>query len=628
MPQTAPTDRGNIFVNGREEQFLRGDLLDRAGILVFCILPDERAVSINSTMSKLLAVRDAELRLVDILSQDSVEAFRAAMHRARATHESVLFTTNLKDAEEKSIAIAGAMTDTGREAVLCVAQQAGPPAGPAVKEGSQAVIPDDPDLIRQKKLEDELRDSEERYRTIFENTGTAMVLIDDDTTILLANTEMERLSGYSRDTIEGRMSWTRFVSGEDLERMVEYHRLRRIDPSLVPKNYEFTILRCDGEKVPAFLTISRIAGTRQTIASVQDITERKNAEKALKEREQESKALLNTIPDLILRMDDAGVIRDYNAAPGVPLYMPPEEFLGKPLGAVMPARLRKKTEQVIEQAFVTGRKQNFFYKLKIKSVMRHFEARILASAEHECIALIRDITEQRKAQIALQEANEKLCLLSSITRHDILNQVQGLLWFSGELQRQIENQPELRSLVEKIIRASETINHQITFTRDYENMGMTSPEWQRVDSVVQRASATILPENIRLDPGTGDLEIYADIMLERVFYNLIDNAVRYAGPGLSCIGVSFHPEGDTGVIVVTDDGRGIPPDKKEMVFKRGIGRHTGYGLFLVREILSLTQIKIRETGTFTKGARFEISVPPGKWRQKTGIDRRSGISAR
>lgn len=620
MPETATPDNGEISEKGQGKQLLRGDLPDMGGILVFCILPDERVVSVNSTLVELLAVRHADLSLVDLLSQESVEAFRAVMHRARTTFEPLLFTTTLISAEEKSIEIKGAMTRTKGEGVLCVAQQTEPLAGPAVKEENQADIPDDTDLIRQKKLEDELRASEERYRTIFENTGTAMVLIDDDTTILIANAEMERLSGYSREDIEGRMSWTHFASGEDLERMAEFHRLRKIDPSSVPKNYEFTFLRYDGVKTPAFLTISHIPGTTQMIASVQDITERKNAEKALKKSEQESKALLNTIPDLILRMDNKGIILDFKAAPGVPLYLPPEEFLGKSLGAIMPARLRKELEKVIERAFVTQRKQNFFYKLKIDSVMRYFEARILASGEHECIALIRDITEQRKAQIALHEANEKLCLLSNITRHDILNQVQGLLWYSAELKEQIGNQPELGGLVDNIVRACVTIHHQITFTRDYENMGMTTPEWQRVDSIVQRASATILPANIRLVTGTGDLEIYADVMLERVFYNLMDNAVRYGGPGLSRIVISFQEDGERGVIVVTDDGTGVSPERKEDIFNRGFGSHTGYGLFLVREILGLTQMKIRETGTFNRGARFEIFVPPGKWRRIAGSD--------
>ncbi|KQC03686.1 MAG: hypothetical protein APR53_04820 [Methanoculleus sp. SDB] len=610
MPENSPTDRGRISVSGEKVQFPGGDLFETSGLLFFCIV-DDRVVSANSTMVNLLAHNHADRKLAGLIPQNCVASFRAALHRARTMHEPVLFTTSLIGAQGESIPITGAMAGT-EEGILCMAQRA--PGGQAAREGSGTEIPDDPDLIRQKQLENELRASEERYRTIFENTGTAMLIIDDDTTILLANTEMERLSGYSRETIEGQMSWTDFVSEEDLKRMADYHRLRRIDPALVPKNYEFTFIRYDGEKVPAFLTISRIPGTVQTIASVQDITDRKNAEKALKKREKESKALLNTIPDLILRMNDAGVILDYNAAPGVPLYMPPEKFLGKPLGDVMPARVRKQIEKVIKQAFVTKRKQNYFYKLRIDSVMRHFEARILASGEHECIALIRDITEQRKAQIALLEANEKLCLLSGITRHDILNQVQGLLWYSSELRRLIGDQPELRALSDKIGRACETINNQITFTRDYETMGMTSPEWQRVDSVVQKASATILPENIRLVTGTGDLEIYADIMLERVFYNLIDNAVRYGGPDLSRIVVSFLDDRKTGVIVITDDGVGIPPDKKEEVFERGIGRHTGYGLFLVREILGLTQMKIRETGTFSKGARFEISIPAGKWR--------------
>ena len=83
------------------------------------------------------------------------------------------------------------------------------------------------DITERKRAEDALNESEIRYRTIFENTGTAMVIIEEDTTVGFANNEFFRLTGYSQDDIDSRKSWTEFVHKEDLNRMIEQHKIRR-----------------------------------------------------------------------------------------------------------------------------------------------------------------------------------------------------------------------------------------------------------------------------------------------------------------------------------------------------------------------------------------------------------------
>jgi signal transduction histidine kinase len=102
-------------------------------------------------------------------------------------------------------------------------------------------------------------------------------------------------------------------------------------------------------------------------------------------------------------------------------------------------------------------------------------------------------------------------------------------------------------------------------------------------------------------------------MLERVFFNLIDNAVRH-GDTVTAIRVTCQPDPDGLVIIVGDNGVGVPSDQKEKIFEKGYGKHTGFGLFLAREILAITGIIILETGSQGKGARFEIIVPKGMYR--------------
>jgi PAS domain S-box-containing protein len=143
--------------------------------------------------------------------------------------------------------------------------------------GSMTILED----ITQRKLTEEaLKKSEARYRTIFENTGAATMIIEEDTSVSLVNTEFEKLTGYLQRDVEGK-SWIELVSKDDVGRMMEYHNLRSIYPDLPPKNYEFRFLRRNGEVGDAYITIANIPGTSQRIASIVDMTSRKEAEKEL-----------------------------------------------------------------------------------------------------------------------------------------------------------------------------------------------------------------------------------------------------------------------------------------------------------------------------------------------------------
>jgi PAS domain S-box-containing protein len=133
--------------------------------------------------------------------------------------------------------------------------------------------------LKRMKIENVLRENEDKYRVIFETTGTATAIFEEDTGISLANTEFERLCGYTKEQVEGKMSWTDFVATkEDLARMREYHRLRRIESNMAPRNYEFKFIDRLGHVKDMLMTIAMIPNTKRSIASLQDITERKRVE--------------------------------------------------------------------------------------------------------------------------------------------------------------------------------------------------------------------------------------------------------------------------------------------------------------------------------------------------------------
>jgi PAS domain S-box-containing protein len=331
-----------------------------------------------------------------------------------------------------------------------------------------------------------------RYQTLFENSGTAMAVIEDDGTISLVNTVFEQISGYPRSEVEHHRTVFSIVVPEERERIMAYHRERRHENLAVPHDYETRVIRRDGRIIDVVVSAQLFPGTLQSIASFMDITERKRSENAL--------------------------------------------------------RL----------------------------------------------------------------AHTKLNILSGFTRHDILNQLTVLSGYL-ELSRDLITEPRLLEYFRKEKEVTDKITHLISFTKDYQEIGIHSAVWQDLERTIVRATRTINRGEVRLRVEMDNVEIYADPLIERVFYNLLENALLHAG-NLTEIRFSFIRSGTSGLIVCEDDGCGVPAGEKENIFLRKYYQHTGLGMYLSREILSMTGITIRETGEPGRGARFEIVVPEGNYR--------------
>lgn len=227
-------------------------------------------------------------------------------------------------------------------------------------------------------------------------------------------------------------------------------------------------------------------------------------------------------------------------------------------------------------------------------------------------SLIAEIDERKQFEEAIQLANKKLNTLSSITRHDILNQITAIIMYLSLAEEQISD-PEVLEHLKKIGQITQLIQKQIRFTRNYQFIGTRSPQWQVLPVTIDDAVKDLDLGAIRVEKDVGDLEIYADSLLVKVFYNLVENSLRHGGKVTSCR-VSYRNEGKDLVILYEDDGVGIPAGAKEKIFRREYYRNTGYGMFLTKEILGSTGIGITETGEPGRGARFEIRVPQGSFR--------------
>lgn len=228
------------------------------------------------------------------------------------------------------------------------------------------------------------------------------------------------------------------------------------------------------------------------------------------------------------------------------------------------------------------------------------------------ILLIHDSHERHLTEINLKKANEKLHLLTSLTRHDILNTLTALKGYL-DLATWGPLPEETLSALQKAALQADLLKDQVEFTRDYQALGFHSAVWQNAGEVIAHALPLSVPPSIDLEPILFTIRVYADPMLGRVFFNLVENSIRHGG-SLTKIKISADEAGADLYLVYEDDGEGVPVSEKDKIFEKGFGKNTGFGLFLAREILALTGITIRETGIPGKGVRFEITVPGGAYR--------------
>jgi len=256
-----------------------------------------------------------------------------------------------------------------------------------------------------------------------------------------------------------------------------------------------------------------------------------------------------------------------------PYYIPPDVYLASLIGEVPVAMYEKARDEVIKRMSVERKR--------------------------------------RKAEFSLGEINKKLTILSSLNRHDLSNQLSVILGCSDlALKKNID--PEMKKLIGMIDRAGEAMKDQLEFAKVYQDLGATEPEWIDARSSISSAIESLNVGDISVRIDVSNIKVLADPMLEKVFYNLVDNSIRHGGK-VKNIRISSEGSSDDLRIVYEDDGIGIKVEDKERIFERGFGKNTGLGLYLCREILTLTGATIRENGKFKSGARFEIVIPSSNW---------------
>jgi len=346
------------------------------------------------------------------------------------------------------------------------------------------------------------------------------------------------------------------------------------------------------------------------------ISEHRKIEKALIESEAKYRALVENITEVIFTLNDQNQITYVSPAITNLSGNDPSVFLGHPIQQFV------YNEDIVP--FEKGLERNR------RGIFEPFEFRFLAkdravrwvqvsgkilpgkAAGIGYHGVIADIHERKRMEDALRHANKQIILLTSITRHDILNDITKMR-LSLDLAKNETRDEKLLRFFEQQETIIASIQHQINFTRDYQSIGIRPPQWKDIAERFHTAVASVPLGKISVSVDIKNIEVFADNLIERVFSNLIENTLEH---GVRTTAIRFFSEqqGRNLILVYEDDGVGIPADEKELVFEHTRRGRISYGLFFSREVLAITGLTITETGQTGKGARFEILVPEGMYR--------------
>lgn len=480
------------------------------------------------------------------------------------------------------------------------------------------------DVTERKKAEEAREETEKKFQALVENSLDGIIISDLTGNVLFMNQTAGRIIDTGDpDRLIGKRNVLEFLAPESrADALRDFGQVAQgIDSYLA----QYKIITGKNQEVWVESIGRKIlfGGTSATLVSIRDITKRKQDEVALQESEKKFSALFrsNPVPVTLVSAIEGKFIDVSDAFLRSTGYAREEvidrtaEELG--LFADM-SEYGRLVSDLQKTHHVGGREIQCRTKRGEIRTCRFSSSIIQMGNKPHLLSTVEDITERKRADDTLKMVNKKLNLLSGITRHDIKNQLLVLDSFVELLREDVSGQsPTADQDLRGITDASRQIAAMIQFTKEYEQVGVHLPVWQDLRTLVDTAGESATPGGVTLrNEIPANTEVFADSLISKVMFNLIDNAVRHGGT-ITTIRFALETRDRDRVIVCEDDGNGVEPDIKERIFDMGYGKNTGFGLAISREILDITGITIRETGELGNGARFEVTVPADSWRTAT-----------
>jgi PAS domain S-box-containing protein len=473
------------------------------------------------------------------------------------------------------------------------------------------------DAVRGQRTERLLKEAENRLHQITDNMHDLLLLTDENLEIKYASASYKPVLGYAPNEIIGKRAYD-FVHPDDLPKVLE--TAAKAFKKKTATTFESRVKNADGKYMLLEGTgkplVDKEGNVTGVVMTSRDITERKKIE----EKMQFQARLLNSIGQAVIATDTNGAIIYWNHAAEQVYGWKQNEVLGNSIVDLFMGD----AFQQLEESLMFSRGKAWTGETVIKRRDGRFLSVIITATSITddkgemtgILGVSTDITEQKWMQQILNEAiekvvelNEKLHVVESLTRHDIRNKLAALNGRIFLLKKRFNGNTEALTHLKELESASQQILKILEFEKNYVQVG--SEELKNVDVERYVTEASLLFSDLKGAKIINDcngLTVLADSMLRQLFYNMMDNTLKY-GKKTSEIKVYYKEEANQLKLIYEDDGVGIPDDEKSKLFQEGYGKGTGFGLYLIKRICEGYGWKIQETGKHGKSAQFTMTIP-------------------
>ena len=466
------------------------------------------------------------------------------------------------------------------------------------------------DITARKKDEKAVRESQQKFEALFRGNPEAAVYVAVDYRVLDVNSRFCHLFGYAAQEIIGR-SLNDLIVPDNL--MEEAHCLDK-DAKDGYASRDTVRKRKDGSLVHVSVSAAPVIFENKLLGYIgiyKDITELKRAHEESEEARRHFQTLFNVMADPVVILDETGKILEITQRAEELAGYKREELLGKVFLETPIATAKTKEVMMKNLARRMMGMQVSPYEVEIltkdgrKLTFELNAAKIKYKNTPADLVVFRDVTERKKLE-------EKLRVVGSLTRHDVRNKLSAVTGNAYLLKRKLAEDPEALRQLARIEAAVREVELILEFARTYEKLGIEQLSSVDVGEAFKQAVSLFSDlKGVKVVNECEGLTVLADSLLRQLFYNLIDNSLKY-GEKTTQIRVYYRtPNADQLQLVYEDDGAGIPDSIRSNLFKEGFtsGKGTGYGLFMIKRICEVYGWTIRETGKQGKGAQFTITAP-------------------
>jgi PAS domain S-box-containing protein len=475
-----------------------------------------------------------------------------------------------------------------------------------------------------KKAEEKLKESEEKFKLIFEAARDGILAADAKTKrFVFANPRICEITGYSEKELlrldvedihpKKDLSYVIDIFTKQLQRKIEIGR----DVPVLRKDRN--VIYCDINSYPL-----EVGERKLLVGLFRDVTERKKTEEETNrllhdysERVKELHCLYGI--SALIEKNDVSLEEVYQETAN--LLPSALQFSDVACAKIIFEGREFKTGNFKETPWKQQADIKFHGKKAGIVEACYLEERPFLKEERELMEAVAErlgrIAERKKTEEKLSHTTEKLRVIGGLTRHDVRNKLTTVTGNVYLAKKRPADDPKLTVYLSEIEKAVEQATRIFDFARDYEMLGMEEFTYINVEETVNEATQLFNDfKGIRIANTCRGLRVLADHLLRQVFYNLIDNSLRY-GEKASQIKIRYEEKDDHLKLIYKDDGVGISGKIKANLFQKGCGKGTGYGLFLIKRICEVYGWTIQEAGTQGRGVSFIMTIPRKNQKGKT-----------